>query len=154
MNIPSFLEEHHCSFTVVPHHVTYSAERLAHELHVPGREVAKTVMLQTDGNREFVVAVLPANKKVDMDRVSQLLGRKTVKLADEDQIATQCPDCELGVLPPFGSQYGMKTITDASLADDKEIVFEGNTHREAIQMKFDEFRRIEHPIIGHIGKFC
>ena len=147
MNISAFLEEQHCSFAVMPHPTTYTAQEMAHELHVPGREVAKTVLLRAGGD-EFVVAMVPANKRVNLDRASELLGGADVKLASEADITAHCPDCELGALPPFGSRYGMKTIVDEGLADDEEIVFEGNTHDEAIRMRFDEFRRLEEPLVA------
>ena len=151
MNIPAFLEEQHCAFAVMPHPTTYTAQEMAHELHVPGREVAKTVLLRANGDYEFVVAVVPANKQVDLHRASELLGGSDVSLARETDIEEHCPDCERGVLPPFGSRYGMKTIVDQSLANDEAIVFEGNTHDEAIQMRFDAFRRLEEPLIAPIA---
>ena len=49
---------------------------------------------------------------------------------------------------PFGSRYGMKTIVDSSLAEDEEIVFAADTHQEAIRMPFDEYDRLEQPMIA------
>ena len=40
-----------------------------------------------------------------------------------------------------------KTLVDSSLAKEEEIVFEGNTHHEAIRMKFSDFCRLESPLI-------
>jgi Ala-tRNA(Pro) deacylase len=148
MNVAEFLQRGHYKFDRVPHAPAYSAQRLAHELHVSGREVAKTVLLRANGGYEFVVAVLPASKQIDLERASKLLGGAKLCLATEFEIATHCPDCEFGVLPPFGSRYGMKTIVDSSLAEDESIWFEGNTHEEAIRITFEDFRRLEHPIVA------
>jgi Ala-tRNA(Pro) deacylase len=148
MNVATFLKERKCWFERLPHQPTYSAQRMAHEIHVRGQEVAKTVLLRADGGYRFVVAVLPANKMIDFSLASGLLGGSKLELATEIEIATHCPDCEFGVLPPFGSRYGMRTIVDSSLAMDEEIVFEGNTHVEAIRMKFAEFCRLENPLIA------
>ena len=68
-------------------------------------------------------------------------------MATEIEMAELCPDCEIGALPPFGSQYGLKTVVDESLVADEWIVFEGNTHAEAIRMKFADFCDIEHPLV-------
>jgi Ala-tRNA(Pro) deacylase len=124
---------------------------MAHELHVPGREVAKTVLLRAGDDDEFIVAVVPAHKRVNLQWASQLLGGIDVSLAHETDIEEHCPDCERGVLPPFGSRYGMKTIVDQSLAEAEAIVFEGNTHDQAIQMRFDQFRRLEEPMVARIA---
>ena len=153
MDIAEFLSIQECWYEHIPHIPTYSAQRLAHELHVPGREIAKTVLLRAgaNGRRKLVVAVLPASKTVDFKRAAKLLHRAKVQLATELEISAQCQDCDFGVLPPFGSRYGMTTIVDSSLAQDEEIWFEGNTHKEAIRMKFADFQRLEQPQIGAIA---
>jgi prolyl-tRNA editing enzyme YbaK/EbsC (Cys-tRNA(Pro) deacylase) len=45
----------------------------------------------------------------------------------------------------------MQTIVDQSLVEDEEIVFEGCSHCESIRMKFDDYRRIEQPLIADIA---
>jgi Ala-tRNA(Pro) deacylase len=147
MNVPTFLEEQKCCFERIRHEPTYSAQRLAEELHVPGREVAKTVLLRANaqGGHMFIVAVLPASKQIDFKQAAKYLAANKVRLATEIEIAEHCPDCDFGVLPPFGSRYGMRTIVDPSLTADEEIWFEGNTYREAIRMRFEDFRRVERP---------
>jgi Ala-tRNA(Pro) deacylase len=149
MNIPSYLEEQGCWHEELAHEPSFSAQRLAQRLHVPGRAVAKTVLLRVfvDHQRHFVVAVLPATKQIDLRQAGSVAGG-TAELATEFEIAEHCPDCDFGVLPPFGSWYDMKTIVDSSLADDDEIWFEGNTHNEAVRMKFNDFQRIERPQIA------
>jgi Ala-tRNA(Pro) deacylase len=148
MNVVSFLEKGDCKFERVPHQPAYSAQRLAHAVHVSGREIAKTVLLRANGAYNFVVAVLPAHKKIDFKRASKLIGGAKLALATEIEISERCPDCDFGVLPPFGSRYGMVTIVDSQLAHDEYIWFEGNTHDEAIRMKFADFIRLEQPLVG------
>lgn len=152
MNVATFLNEKKCQFERIPHEPTYSAQRLAQELHVPGQNVAKTVLLRVDRGNQFIVAVLPASKSINFEKASKLLGKRKVHLATEFEIAARCPDCEFGVLPPFGSRYGMKTIVDSSLADDLNIVFEGNTHNEAVRMTFADFVQLEDPLVASFAQ--
>jgi Ala-tRNA(Pro) deacylase len=147
MNAVEFLEKQNVEFRVLPHAETFSAQRLAASLHVPGNEVAKTVLLRAGSGHRYFVAVLPATKSIDLAIASAALGGNNVHLATEIEMSSHCPDCEFGVLSPFGSQYAMETIVDESLTQDENIVFEANTHHEAIQMKFTDFRRIENPLI-------
>jgi Ala-tRNA(Pro) deacylase len=147
MNVAEFLETRNVEFHFLPHRETFSAQRLAESLHVPGGEVAKTVLLRANGGYRYFVAVLPATKSIDFAEASAALGGSKLHLATEVDLHSHCPDCELGVLPPFGSQYAMETIVDESLTRDEDIVFEANTHHEAIRMKFSDFRRIENPLI-------
>lgn len=152
MNVAELLQQKNVEYDVIPHRDTYDAPRLAQTLHISGREVAKTVLLRVDNGYVFCVAMLPANKKIDFEKASKLMGGSKLELAKEVEIGEHCPDCEFGALPPFGSQYGMKTLVDDSLAQDEEIVFEGNTHHEAIRMKFQDFRELEQPQVGDFTK--
>jgi Ala-tRNA(Pro) deacylase len=149
MNVQQFLRDRDVSFTPLPHQPTFDAQSLAVAVHVPGQEVAKSVLLRCD--REYVLALLPATHTVDLHAVKEMLGCERVALATEAECGSRFADCELGALPPFGSEYGMRTIMDQSLAKDEEIVFEGNSHREAIRMRTEDFQRLEHP---SLGEFC
>jgi Ala-tRNA(Pro) deacylase len=120
---------------------------MAQAVHVPGHEVAKTVLLRANHAYSYVVAILPATRLIDFERASKALGGTELALATEVEMANICPDCEIGALPPFGSKYGLKTIVDESLADDEWIVFEGNTHTESIRMRFADFCDLEHPLV-------
>lgn len=148
MNISEFLRERGARFTVIPHGETYDTQRMAEAIHVHGCEVAKTVLLRASGGYRYIVAILPAPMMIDLDKVSSVLGGSKMSLATAVEVASCCPDCDFGALPPFGSQYNLMTLVDSSLAEDECIYFEGNTHREAIQMPFEDFRRIEEPLIG------
>lgn len=151
MDIKDFLTKRGASFEVLLHEPTGSASRLAHSVHVSGANVAKTVLLRVNHGYRDVVAVLPASLRLDPERASQMLGGAEVKFGAEEDVANHCPDCERGVLPPFGSQYGMKTIADVTLAVADDIVFESNAHNEAIRMKWKDFVAIENPLVGHFG---
>lgn len=148
MNILEFLGRRNIPFEVLEHRQTFDAQRMAQAVHVSGHHVGKTVMLRTDGPDHFVVAVIPASHHIDFDKVREALGCDKVELASEQEITQRCPDCEVGALPPFGSHYDMKTIVDETLADDDKIVFEGTTHTEAVKMDYDDFRKLEDPIVA------
>lgn len=151
MNVQEFLRDRQVAYDAIPHRDTYDAQRLAQVLQRPGREVAKTVLLKADGGYAYIVAVLPATKTIDIEKVSVAYGGSKIELADEFEIKQHCPDCEMGVLPPFGTQYAMKTLVEESLTRDEEIIFEGNNHHEAIRMRYDDFHRIEEPLIANFA---
>jgi Ala-tRNA(Pro) deacylase len=124
---------------------------LAEAVHVSGKAVAKTVLLHVNHGFGDVVAVVPADRKVNVEEASKMLGGAQIVVGNEDDVTARCPDCERGVLPPFGSQYNMQTIVDASLAERDELIIESNTHDEAIRLKWQDFDRIENPLVGPIA---
>lgn len=145
MKVQEFLSEEGVPFNALEHPTTFSAQRMAHSLDVPGDNVAKTVVLKVDG--EHVLIVLQATRQVDLAMVRDVLNAEHVELAPEKELAVLFSDCELGAIPPFGSRYGVKTFVDRSLTEDEYIVFEGNSHDEAISMRYFDFDNIEHPQI-------
>jgi Ala-tRNA(Pro) deacylase len=147
MKVHEFLDQKHVPYAILTHEPTYDAQHMAHAVHAPGKAVAKTVLLRANHGFRYVTAIVPASREIDFAVASRSLGGCELHLACESEIMEVCPDCEAGILLPFGSQYGVKTIVDSSLAKEDEIVFEGSTHDESIRMKFADFCRIESPLI-------
>ncbi|TWU12375.1 Proline--tRNA ligase [Symmachiella macrocystis] len=149
MRIDEMLSSRHVHFESLQHRPTFTANRMAQVLHIPGKEVAKSVLLRSGG--DYVLVVLPATHYVDMERIRRRLGEENVEMASEDEIAHMFPDCEPGAMPPFGSLYDVPTLMDSSLAEDEEIVFENQSHAEAIRMRFEDYDTLEHPIKGRFS---
>src|SRR5436853_1861994 len=76
------------------HHDAFTAQELAQREHVSGHRVAKVVGVMVDGRP--VELVLPASRRVQLDRVRQLLGGGEVRLASEEELQRHFPDCEVG----------------------------------------------------------
>jgi Ala-tRNA(Pro) deacylase len=146
MKVQEFLNQKTVWFEPIRHRPTFTAQYTAQAVHARGDEVAKTVVLKANG--KYVLAVLQATHKIDMLRAREALATQSLELAAEQDFKSLFPDCEVGALPPFGSQYGLKTLVDESLTQDTEIVIEGNTHEEAIRMKYADFERLEHPEVA------
>ena len=106
----------------VQHSPAFSAQEVAASVHVPGKEMAKTVIVNVKG--ELAMAVLPANYHIDFHRLMDALRTSDMYLATEEEFQNRFPDCELGAMPPFGNLYGMKTYVALSLAEDDQITFE------------------------------
>ena len=149
MRLDEFLNERQVPFQRLHHAPAYTANRVAQALHVPGREMAKSVLVRTA--QGYVLTVLPATHRVDLDRLRQDLHEGDIDLASEAEMERIFPDCERGAMPPFGSLYDLPTLVDESLAEDDQIVFEGQDHEEAIRMSYRDFEAVEHPRMGHFA---
>ena len=144
-NIRKYLEKNHVSWLRKNHPRAITAQEVAQMDHVPGREVVKTVVLQADDR--LIMAVLPADRWVRMDKLAEVLGCRRLALASESEFARKFPGCERGAMPPFGLLYGLPVFCDRSLARQPEIEFNGGTHTEIIRMRFSEFDVLERPVI-------
>jgi Ala-tRNA(Pro) deacylase len=149
MNVQQFIGQSGRPFQVIEHPTTYTAQAVAQVVHVPGDEVAKSVVLKAGGR--YVMAIVPATRHVNFEKARSALQAGPVMLADEAEFARLFPDCERGALPPFGSQYGLTTMVDETLTHDEELVFEANNHHEAIRMRYADYKEIEHPQVADIS---
>lgn len=148
MKIQEYLERENVMFQTREHAPAYTAQEVAAEEHVSGKMLAKAVVVRADDR--FAMCVLPANLKLDTEKVAAAFGTEQVFLADEMDLAKLFPDTEIGAEPPFGNLYNLPTLVDESLAEDAEIVFQAGTHRQAIRMRFEDYRRLVQPIISNI----
>lgn len=144
--LKAFLDEHKVPYHVLKHHEAYTAMEIAEALHVPGKELAKVVMVRA--GEKLVMAVLPANFSVDLAKFAQEVGQEIVYTATEEQFRDTFPDCEVGAMPPFGNLYGVPVYMDRALAEDDTIFFEAGNHHEAMRLKFKDFERLVRPKIG------
>jgi Ala-tRNA(Pro) deacylase len=115
---------------------------LARFLHIPGRQVMKSVLLK--GPRDFILAVLPASHRIDLTRLSAHFGGP-VRLATVTELRDLFPDCEYGALMPFGRLYDVPTILETTIPMDTTIVFEAQQHAVAIRMSCRDFVKLEQP---------
>ncbi len=143
MTIREFLQGRHVPYELLLHRPSPSAAHRAQSVHVTGGQVAKGVLVRAGGG--YVLAVLPATHRIDLERLGATIHSTGLTIATEDEVEAVFSNCERGAVPPFGSQYGLRTIVDASLAGGSEIVIDANVRHEGIRLKFRDFESIENP---------
>src|SRR3989442_13572717 len=74
--IVDYLERNAVAYERHPHRRACTAQELAASMHVPGRRVAKSVIVK--GGVQIWIAVLPATEVVDEDRLARGLGDTSV----------------------------------------------------------------------------
>lgn len=148
--LEAYLREQKVPFQVQHHAVAYTAQEVAAAEHVPGRMLAKVVMVFADG--ELAMLVLPAPSRVDPGLAAAALSAAEVRLAREGEFAERFPGCEVGAMPPFGNLYDLPLFVDASLAADETIVFEAGTHTDTMSMKYADYERLAKPKVAEFSR--
>lgn len=144
-----YLEENHVKYVTVSHSPAFTAQEIAASAHVPGKELAKTVMVKLDGRMAMVV--LPAPDKVSAARLREVSGAKDVELASEREFADLFPKCEVGAMPPFGNLWEMEVFADTHLKEDEFIAFNAGSHTELVKLEFTDFERLVHPTFATLS---
>ena len=144
--LQTFLDSHQVKYVTIRHSPAFTAQEIAASAHVPGKQLAKTVIVKLDG--QLAMAVLPASDTVDVERLKAAAGARTVALANEPDFQDRFPECEVGAMPPFGNLYGLDVWVAARLAEDAEIAFNAGDHTELIRMAYRDFDRLVRPKVG------
>jgi len=141
--LEDFLKESGVNYKSISHPEAFTAQEIAAALHVHGKDLVKSVMLKADGR--FVMAVLPASWRIDINKLKEILNCGDVRIAKEEEFKAIFPDCETGAEPPFGNLYNVETIVDKSVTTDERIYFNAGNHYEAVEMGYSDFERLVKP---------
>jgi Ala-tRNA(Pro) deacylase len=148
--IQEFLRNADVAYTVFPHPRAYTAKQEAAASAVPQHNWAKVVTCFADG--EPLQAVVPADCDVDFERLARVIGVPHVRMATEDELDWLYPDCETGAMPPLGTLYRQLVYVDEQLAADEKIAFNAGTFANGVAMRFTDFVRLTHPVIGRFAR--
>jgi Ala-tRNA(Pro) deacylase len=146
--LEAYLREKQVPFEIRHHPRAITAQEVAASEHVPGKMLAKTVMVLADGR--MVMLALPAPYQVDMDKAGKALGVE-VRLAHEEEFENTFSDCEVGAMPPFGNLYEVPVYVEAALAEDETIVFRAGTHTDTMSVSYADFEMLVEPTIAEFA---
>ena len=141
--LKKFLDENNIKYITVSHSKAYTAQQVAASAHIPGKTLAKTVMIKLGD--KMAMAVLPASKMVNFGMFKEVIGSDDVELSTEREFKDKFPDCEIGAMPPFGNLYEMDVYVAETLAKQDEIAFNSCSHTELIKMSYADFEKLVKP---------
>ncbi len=148
--LKEFLDQQNIKYVSIIHSPAYTSQEVAASAHIPGKNLAKTVMVMIDG--QMAMVVLPASFKVDFEQLKEITGVSNARLADEQEFRDKFPECEVGAMPPFGNLYGMQVFVSDALTEDEEIAFNAGSHTELIKMAYSDFERLVKPRVVKISE--
>jgi Ala-tRNA(Pro) deacylase len=147
--LTDYLDKNSVKYVMLTHSPAYTALEIAATTHVPGRDVAKTVMVYVDG--KMCMAVLPSSYMVDFELLQKGLRATDIELAAESDFRELFADCEIGAMPPFGNLFGIDVFVERSLIGDHDIIFNAGSHHELIRMSARDFERLARPNVFSFG---
>jgi Ala-tRNA(Pro) deacylase len=155
MTIPArlsrYLDRRGAQYQVSTHHHSRSSAETARTAGIPPHQLAKSVVLEDE--RGWVVAVVPADSRVMIGRIADLLGRERLRLADEDRIAMLFEECDRGAVPPMAMAWGLQTVVDDDLGGVDVVYMEGGDHECLLRMSREEFRdAMAEAMHGHFSR--
>ena len=148
--IKRMLDRRGIDFEELHHRVAFTAQEVAESEHVSGHRVAKVVVVLADGRP--VELILPATRRIALDRLEELLGAKDVRLASEAEMHQLFTDCETGAIPPLRHWKDVEVIMDASMRSTGDFVFQAGTHEDVIRLRFQDWFGLVKPLVASFSE--
>lgn len=145
-----YLEQHGARYDIFVHPHSSSSAETARTAHVPPHQLAKSVLLEDD--QGYVMAVVPADQSVMLGELDRILGRKGLRLSDENHIALLFSDCEPGAVPAIGAPWGIETVVEDHLGANDVVFLEGGDQERLLRMTRSQFDRLMTAV--RRGHFC
>jgi Ala-tRNA(Pro) deacylase len=144
MSMPSrlsnYLQRSGIHYEVMSHFHSHSSAETARAAHVAPHLLAKSVVLEDEAG--CLMAVVPADARVNVDALARMLGRDALHLSDEQRLCEMFPDCDLGAIPAVGMAWGMETVVDDSLDNNAELYIEAGDHDMVIRLSHQQFHEL------------
>ncbi len=150
--LKDLLQREKVDYEVIPHREAFTAQEVAQVSHVKGRFLAKVLVLR-DPDTGTLMAVVPADRALNLSRIRDITGRMRLDLVPEADFQGLFPDCEAGAMPPFGCLYDMPVYMDAAFPKQQEIDFQAGNHHELIRMSYLDFERLVCPCVVDIATY-
>src|SRR5262245_34798251 len=141
----SLLNGRDVSFEVLRHAPVYTSEEAAAVRGTPLASGAKALVCKAD--EQFVMIVLPADRKLASKAVRKNAGVKSLRFASREEVE-QLTGLAPGSIPPFGSLFGLPTWCDERLSEHSRINFNAGDHSISLSMKYADYVAAEQPRLG------
>lgn len=148
------LKESNCWHETFEHEPVRTSEeaakiRIGYSLKQGAKAIIVRVKRSKTG-KEFMMLVLPGDKRFDATKVKKLLKAKDIRFATEDEVEKLTRGVQVGGVPPFGNLFGMKVLVDKSLFANEKIIFNAGDHRFSIAMYSKDYKNSVKPVIDSI----
>lgn len=132
-------------YDVLRHAPVFTSEEAAAIRGTPLASGAKALVCKTDD--QFIMIVLPADRKLSSKAVRKSGGVKSLRFASREEVE-QLTGLAPGSIPPFGSLFGLATWCDQRLAEQPVINFNAGDHAISISMAYVDYVAAEQPRVG------
>lgn len=135
-------------FEELLHEPVYTSEQAAAVRGLQMHAGAKSLLLKAGD--EFVLAVLPGDRKLDSKKLREYLGVKELRFAKPEEVK-EVMGCEIGACYPFGEIAGVRMIVDPSLSENEIISFNPGVHNKSIKIGWEDYSKVTNPKISDIS---
>jgi prolyl-tRNA editing enzyme YbaK/EbsC (Cys-tRNA(Pro) deacylase) len=143
--IRKIMEERGIPIECTKHAPVYTISAAALALGVKESQTVKSLVLKTK-EEEFLVLILPGDKKLDWKLLGQQLKTKKLEFAKPEEVL-KLIGCEVGCVPPFGHLTDLPIHMDKELLKKDVLYFNPGVHNKSFKVRGWNLRKLCNPKI-------
>ena len=152
MSIPQkvkdYLDKQDIDYEELAHKTVYTAYDAAQTLKKELKQIAKNLLVQAD--KTFALVVVPADKKVDLNKIKKALGVKKVSIPNE-KVMIKVLKIKPGAISSFGKLHKLELIVDKAMLGAKQAVFSTGSYTDSVLMKVKDYVQMEEAKLADIA---
>lgn len=116
-------------------------------------QAAKCIVVRTKVTKKqsaYVLAVVPGDRKVDLDRIREHRDARNASFADSPT-AERLSQSVSGAIIPFAFDPALELVVDPDLLVHEEIYFNAGSLDRSIALKTEDYLRLAQPVIKRIA---
>jgi Ala-tRNA(Pro) deacylase len=148
--ITGILREHGFWFERFEHDPVKTSEEAAklrpeYTLHQGAK--ALIVNVKQEGEKKFVMLVVPGDLKFDREK-AKALGLREIRFATEEEISNITDGVQIGGIPPFGNLFGLAVYADPAVRENEKIIFNAGDRSVSIGMYSRDWQELVAPVMA------
>ncbi|MDO8667592.1 MAG: YbaK/EbsC family protein [bacterium] len=154
LKLAKYLENSKTKHKILIHKTVYTAYDVAATMGKKLNEIAKTLLVAAD--KDYYLAILPADHNLDFKKLSQLMGKvagkkiKVVKIPGEE-VMEKLLKIKAGAMSAFGSFHKLPVIMEKKLSETKKAIFSSGSFNHSVEMAVKDFVKLEKAVLGSFG---
>jgi len=148
-NVFRILDENKVEYKKIEHEPVRTSEEAAKIRGVPLKTGVKALLLKT--KERFIMVLVPADRRVDIEKIEELEKSKKVRLATSQEVLEET-GCDVGGVPPFGHTKGgvhnqIKTYLDKEVFQSELANFNAGDRGVSVSMKAEDLKKVVYYIL-------
>ncbi|MDO8669124.1 MAG: YbaK/EbsC family protein [Candidatus Buchananbacteria bacterium] len=146
--IKSYLDKQNIDYEEIAHKTVYTAYDAAQTLKKELKEIAKNLIIKADNT--YALVVVPADKKLDLNKIKKALKAKKVSIPSE-KVIIKVLKIKPGAVSSFGKLHKLEMLVDKAMLGTKKAVFSTGSVTDSVFIKVKDFIQMEEAKMADIA---
>ncbi|MAF14342.1 MAG: hypothetical protein CMI53_05655 [Parcubacteria group bacterium] len=136
----SYLDKKMAKYDELSHKTVYTAYDAAQTLRRELKDIAKSLLIAAD--KAYIIAVVPANMRLDLGKLKKALKAKKVSIPKE-KVMVKVFKVKPGAITAFGGLHKVDVWVDRGLLKTKDVIIAAGSFTDSVRMKAKDFIDLE-----------